>query len=219
MRIRLEQALLWEKQCGTMKEHRTFRKVKNRVWPEFRMSSYRGTEGIGWEDKQVLDAQMTMTKARNGGVSRAAACGMWVLRRSPWSPWSKYAREERGWMQADQVKSEWAMPRGALLKEKKKKKPWGLTRAYSKNEWELRNLFSSSEKRVKAMLGNWEKWKAIGGHNVFFWFHTRLWTENRRERGLCLICHCALLSSTVITGLAPGFSFKAIYSETLVFRI
>lgn len=59
-----------------MKEHRTFRKVKNRVWPEFRMSSYRGTEGIGWEDKQVLDAQMTMTKARNGGVSRAAACGM-----------------------------------------------------------------------------------------------------------------------------------------------
>lgn len=63
-------------------------------------------------------------------------------------------------------------------------------------------------------------WKAIaGGHCTFFWLHESLWTENRWKGGLWLICHCVLLSSAVIIGLAPGFSFRAIYSENLLLRI
>lgn len=54
---------------------------------------------------------------------------------------------------------------------------------------------------------------------MFFWLHESVWTENRWTGGLWLICHCVLLSSAVIIGLAPGFSFRAIYSENLLLRI
>ena len=54
---------------------------------------------------------------------------------------------------------------------------------------------------------------------MFSWLQKSLWTENRWKLGLRLICSFVLLSSAVIIGLAPGFSFRAIYSENLLFRI
>lgn len=81
-------------------------------------------------------------------------------------------------------------------------------------------IYSVHLKSVKEILEKWQTLKPAGGScNMFFWLQKSLWTENRWKWGLCLICNFVLLSSAVIIGLAPGFSFRAIYSENLLFRI